>query len=86
MMKDETEMSFRTSEPLAARMRPRTLEEVVGQRHVLGLQRASGGRGNRGEQRQHDGHDGVVIGKGAVVGSADSEEILLVAQDVKGVE
>lgn len=30
--------------------------------------------------------DGVVIGKGAVVGSADSEEIALVAQDVKGVE
>ena len=30
--------------------------------------------------------DGVVIGKGAVVGSADSEEIELVAKDVKGVE
>ena len=30
--------------------------------------------------------DGVKIGKGAVVGSADSEEILLVAADVKGVE
>ena len=27
---------FKTSEPLAARMRPRTLEEVVGQRHILG--------------------------------------------------
>ncbi len=30
--------------------------------------------------------NGVKIGKGAVVGSADSEEILLVASDVKGVE
>ena len=30
--------------------------------------------------------DGVKIGKGAVVGSADSENILLVAQDVEGVE
>lgn len=30
--------------------------------------------------------DGVVIGKGAVVGSADSETIELVAKDVKGVE
>ena len=30
--------------------------------------------------------DGVVIGKGAVVGAADSAEIALVAQDVKGVE
>ena len=30
--------------------------------------------------------DGVRIGKGAVVGSADSEEILLVAADVKGDE
>ena len=30
--------------------------------------------------------DGVVIGQGAVVGSADSEEIELVAKDVKGVE
>lgn len=30
--------------------------------------------------------DGVRIGKGAVVGSADSENILLVAHDVKGVE
>lgn len=30
--------------------------------------------------------DGVVIGKGAVVGSADSENIELVAKDVKGVE
>ena len=30
--------------------------------------------------------DGVKIGKGAVVGSADSESILLVAQDVEGVE
>ena len=30
--------------------------------------------------------DGVVIGKGAVVGSADSENIELVAADVKGVE
>ena len=30
--------------------------------------------------------DGVKIGKGAVVGSADSEEILLVAADIKGVE
>ncbi len=30
--------------------------------------------------------DGVVIGKNAVVGSADSAEITLVAQDVKGVE
>lgn len=30
--------------------------------------------------------DGVKIGKGAVVGSADSENILLVAADVKGVE
>lgn len=30
--------------------------------------------------------DGVKIGKGAVVGSADSENILLVATDVKGVE
>ena len=30
--------------------------------------------------------DGVKIGKGAVVGSADSEEILLVAKDVEGVE
>ncbi len=30
--------------------------------------------------------DGVKIGKGAVVGSADSEEILLVAKDVEGVQ
>lgn len=30
--------------------------------------------------------DGVTIGKGAVVGNADSENILLVAADVKGVE
>ena len=30
--------------------------------------------------------DGVVIGKNTVVGSADSENILLVAKDVKGVE
>lgn len=30
--------------------------------------------------------DGVVVGKDAVVGSADSESILLVANDVKGVE
>lgn len=30
--------------------------------------------------------DGVVIGKGAVVGSADSESIKLIANDVKGVE
>ena len=30
--------------------------------------------------------DGVKIGKGSVVGSADSEEILLVAADIKGVE
>ena len=30
--------------------------------------------------------DGVTIGKGAVVGSADSKEILLVAKDVEGVE
>jgi len=30
--------------------------------------------------------DGVKIGKGAVVGNADSEEILLVATDIKGVE
>ena len=30
--------------------------------------------------------DGVKIGKGAVVGSADSEEILLVANDVEGVQ
>jgi len=30
--------------------------------------------------------DGVKIGKGAVVGSADSEEIILVAADIKGVE
>lgn len=30
--------------------------------------------------------DGVKIGKGAVVGSADSENILLVATDIKGVE
>ena len=30
--------------------------------------------------------DGVKIGKGAIVGSADSEEILLVAADIKGVE
>ena len=30
--------------------------------------------------------DGVTIGKGAVVGSADSAEIELVAKDVKGVE
>ena len=30
--------------------------------------------------------DGVKIGKGAVVGSADSENILLVAKNVKGVE
>lgn len=30
--------------------------------------------------------DGVIIGKGAVVGSADSETIELVAKDVKGVE
>ena len=30
--------------------------------------------------------DGVKIGKGAVVGSADSENILLVAADIKGVE
>ena len=29
---------------------------------------------------------GVKIGKGAVVGSADSEEILLVSKNVKGVE
>lgn len=30
--------------------------------------------------------DGVTIGKGAVVGNADSENILLVAADIKGVE
>lgn len=30
--------------------------------------------------------DGVTIGKGAVVGSADSEHIELIAHDVKGVE
>ncbi|MBQ4560574.1 MAG: glucose-1-phosphate adenylyltransferase [Tyzzerella sp.] len=30
--------------------------------------------------------DGVKIGKGAIVGSADSENILLVAADIKGVE
>ena len=30
--------------------------------------------------------DGVRIGRGAVVGSADSEHIELVANDVKGVE
>ena len=29
-------MSFTSSEPLAARMRPRTLEEVAGQEHILG--------------------------------------------------
>ena len=29
-------MSFTSSEPLAARMRPRTLEEVAGQAHILG--------------------------------------------------
>lgn len=29
-------MNFNSTEPLAARMRPRTLEEVVGQRHILG--------------------------------------------------
>ena len=29
-------MSFPSSEPLAARMRPRTLEEVAGQAHILG--------------------------------------------------
>ena len=29
-------MSFSPSEPLAARMRPRTLEEVAGQEHILG--------------------------------------------------
>ena len=30
--------------------------------------------------------DGVVIGKNTIVGSADSENILLVAKDVKEVE
>jgi glucose-1-phosphate adenylyltransferase len=30
--------------------------------------------------------DGIRIGKGAKVGSANSQEILLVDQDVKGVE
>ncbi len=34
--RSEAEMALRTTEPLAARMRPRTLDEVVGQRHILG--------------------------------------------------
>ena len=29
-------MNFSVSEPLAARMRPRTIDEVVGQKHILG--------------------------------------------------
>ena len=29
-------MKYGASEPLAARMRPRTLDEVVGQEHILG--------------------------------------------------
>ena len=31
-----TRMEGRDTEPLAARMRPRTIDEVVGQDHILG--------------------------------------------------
>ncbi len=36
----ETDLSTETAQPLAARMRPQTLDEIVGQEHLLGRDRA----------------------------------------------